>query len=504
MRLHISLLTVFTAVVAGWLLFSPLDLLVLTVSDDAYYYLNVARNYALGNGFTFDGLHPSNGWHPAWMVIVQSVFQVIDARTGALRAVLLVQLLIGAATVAILFALVRRLTASLTLAYVSVALVLVMAPLPVLLLNGLETTLVLLVSLALVFVLVINLQQDSARLRLLIGFLIGLLFLARLDSAFIVLTLAVWILLHELKEGSLWQIVQRWWPGGLLAGLMAVSYFAWSYQEFGSPMPISGALKSTFPDPHFRTGFLARVPHFTGGLLAAICWLAYRVVTRAGRWQAPVLAIGIGCAVHLAWSIVFMAWGTLQWHFIAYVPVIVLAATDFLAVAGRGARLLLVAAVVLAAAVNLGAAGLKWGHHNERLAAAAWTSRSLPADIRLGLRDAGVFGYFADQQVVNLDGLINGFEFQEAIHRGTIESFLVDSNVQFTADAYVPCDYETFGVQIVAFSKDLPRRLVGEIRQFVPAAEVYRQAVSKPFESRGGKAVCFVIWQGRGQVKVIR
>src|SRR5829696_4331117 len=43
--------------------------------------------------------------------------------------------------------------------------------------------------------------------------------------------------------------------------------------------------------------------------------------------------------------------------------------------------------------------------------AAQWLRTHVPVDTRVGSWNAGVLGYFAAQPVVNLDGLINGFDF---------------------------------------------------------------------------------------------
>ena len=37
------------------------------VADDAFYYLNIARNLAAGHGPTFDGSTATNGFHPLYM-----------------------------------------------------------------------------------------------------------------------------------------------------------------------------------------------------------------------------------------------------------------------------------------------------------------------------------------------------------------------------------------------------------------------------------------------------
>lgn len=42
--------------------------------DDAYYYFKVAQNITEGKGSTFDGINPTNGYHPLWMVICVPIF----------------------------------------------------------------------------------------------------------------------------------------------------------------------------------------------------------------------------------------------------------------------------------------------------------------------------------------------------------------------------------------------------------------------------------------------
>jgi len=40
------------------------------LADDAYYYFVIARNLAYGLGSTFDGIAPTNGYHPLWMALL--------------------------------------------------------------------------------------------------------------------------------------------------------------------------------------------------------------------------------------------------------------------------------------------------------------------------------------------------------------------------------------------------------------------------------------------------
>jgi hypothetical protein len=77
--------------------------------DDAYYYFKVAQNISEGHGSTFDGINPTNGYHPLWMLICIPIFAL--ARFDLilpLRVLLLVMSGLSVATGILLYRLVGR------------------------------------------------------------------------------------------------------------------------------------------------------------------------------------------------------------------------------------------------------------------------------------------------------------------------------------------------------------------------------------------------------------
>src|SRR5512141_2084317 len=77
--------------------------------DDAYYYFKVAQNISEGHGSTFDGVNPTNGYHPLWMLICIPIFAL--ARFDLilpLRILLLVMSGLSVATAILLYRLVGR------------------------------------------------------------------------------------------------------------------------------------------------------------------------------------------------------------------------------------------------------------------------------------------------------------------------------------------------------------------------------------------------------------
>jgi len=76
--------------------------------DDAYYYFKVAQNISEGRGSTLDGLSPTNGYHPLWMLVNIPIFAL--ARFDLilpLRLLLLVQAALSAATAVLIYRLVK-------------------------------------------------------------------------------------------------------------------------------------------------------------------------------------------------------------------------------------------------------------------------------------------------------------------------------------------------------------------------------------------------------------
>lgn len=80
--------------------------------DDAYYYFKVAQNISEGRGSTLDGINPTNGYHPLWLVANIPIFSL--ARFDLilpLRLLTLVMAALSAATSILLFRLLRRVVA---------------------------------------------------------------------------------------------------------------------------------------------------------------------------------------------------------------------------------------------------------------------------------------------------------------------------------------------------------------------------------------------------------
>ena len=75
--------------------------LITRMPDDAFYYLEIARRLGRGEGFTFDGIFQTNGFHPLWQLLLVPTAAIFDGDAG-IRADLILGLVLHAIAVAIM------------------------------------------------------------------------------------------------------------------------------------------------------------------------------------------------------------------------------------------------------------------------------------------------------------------------------------------------------------------------------------------------------------------
>ena len=226
--------------------------LLVRVADDASYFLTTARNIAAGRGMTFDGIHPTNGFHPLWLLLLVPLFMLQGSPETMLRLVVLLQ----GALLVIAFLLLYRAHSKLfspRAALVSGILFIFLVAMPSV--NGMESALLVLLLLALFGYGLHISQAPLSRYRALwFGAIAGFVVLARLDMVFIPLALlgCCWhyILDRNTRAIAMAAIVFA----GFGCCVVVVPYLLFNYTQFGSVMPISGALKSSFPSLALNRG----------------------------------------------------------------------------------------------------------------------------------------------------------------------------------------------------------------------------------------------------------
>ena len=437
-----------------------------TFFDDSFYYFQVARNVAGGAGFTFDGLHGTSGFHPLWLMMQVPLFLLLPGDVLPLRAVLLLEAALVAATTVTVF---RALLPSLGRgpALVTALLLLVQPGAPRLLRGGMESALVLWL-LAVVWTHWLALRDDAqAPLRSWwrLGAWCALFFLARLEGAVAVPILAAlsWPRIREDARRAL-----------ALLGPLALSasvYLAWTRWTFGTWGPVSASVKahlggaawtqlSTWQqlahlfylpwgfEPYVQRllrwmGVTSLAPPLAGtlamlALLAAAAWQRHRLLPRlrAGG-VAFVAATAVIMLIIDKVSVRMMV----DWYRAPSVLALALLGGVLVAAHARLAR---------AAVVALAIAGLAcvlqplWYQRfsppsPEGLRAAEWLRPRLQAGAVAASWNSGLIGYFARGRVVNLDGVANDAAYlREVVAGRDLAGYLERERVRFLVESTNP------------------------------------------------------------------
>lgn len=228
------------------------------LADDSFYYLTIAQRSADHGFFSFDGSHPTNGFHPLWQWVLRAGFESgrIDADGGLLLAFVLSLLGVGLGAAAFALAL-RRWTRSWSLALLGAVPGLWWGLLPAentrlgapwSFVNGMESPLSILGFGLLCALLATRpawwpIDCRGARAALLSG-AVALLTLARLDDVFLFAPLLVWPVLQVWRGRRAPASLLPW----LLPPLLLIGgYVGFNLHHVGAPLPLSGIEKAGGP-----------------------------------------------------------------------------------------------------------------------------------------------------------------------------------------------------------------------------------------------------------------
>jgi len=224
-----------------------------TWSDDFYYYLKTAMNVAAGNGSTFDGEIPTNGYHPLWMLCIVGLVLLFKSGAGTLIPLSF----IVAGTTAATFALSQRLAArvlrsdgviSIVIALYTTSYFYIVAK------HGMEV----IITIPLMMYAALRALRgqgglESPRDALLTGLLASVIVLSRVDSVlFVALYVIATLTCRPLAPPALLRSGAYF----LIGFFPVLVYLAFNIHYFGGLLPVSGAAKQlavqAWRHPKFR------------------------------------------------------------------------------------------------------------------------------------------------------------------------------------------------------------------------------------------------------------
>jgi hypothetical protein len=477
-------------------------------ADDAAYYLRVAEHAALGHGFTFDGLSPTNGFHPLWEWLLTGLYRLAPVGPETmLRIVWVLQSLLMTASAWLSWRLLRRSVGSWPAA---LGAVLFMGRLYYTGRGGMESALLLLLVLLFLDLAMRWQPQQGMAHSAAMGALAGVIMLARLDTVFVAGALAAaWSLAGggARRRGAMASVVFA------TAALVVLPYLASNLRDFGHLVPISGTLKSSFPHAGWYVAAFSIQGQDALVLLFTTVLCVLFLLTRLAPAAEPepllvtalLPALVLGVLVHELYSAMFVKWGVFSWHFVlvrlALALVLPVLLARFAARDARRAPALWAAGTALVALASLAPVVKRdWRTDYtqswtvQAYEAARWVQQHTPPDAVFAMKDAGNFGWFSRRHVVNLDGIVNTFAYQDSLRAGRFEGFLRSRGVGYfvqhaiydrpdiTDGTYSAWRFESYSHLYDRGGGSLTLRREDE---------VYR---SKPYPDAGHRCV-FLIWK---------
>ena len=472
---------------ANGLIRRPVDDLVGFVSDDAFYYLQTARNLAATGRPTFDGVHATNGFHPGWMAITTLLAKLFANRETLLRAALWTSFALHLAAALVLVRVCRRFVSPFW-AWVLGALWAV-NPLPITLaMQGVEAPLHLF-ALALTAYAFTGLVAQrpwspglpDVRERDLVRFgaALGFLFWARTDAVLVVAVTLPYIALMAGRSAAPRVVAIV----GCVFAIATLPWFVWSYMTTGSLVQDSGAVKMMWADAahasmtttqraedalRFAAGrwtglpasLLTSSPALTGWIAGAVfvAVVAFSLVcVRRFREPRGLATTAIWLLASAAFvGLVYGAYFTDQMLWYSGLPGLALFLVGALCTADALRRIAALRRPALHVAAGAAAVvggiflfarysepmrdsggnrrmPFEYPWQRDVLASQRAFDAQVPGNARIGCFNAGIPAYFGTHTVVNLDGLVN-HDLVEVYRRGDIWAWLSNERIEFIAD----------------------------------------------------------------------
>jgi hypothetical protein len=401
------------------------------VHDDAFYYFGIAHNWALTGKSTFDGLTLTNGYHPLWEWLLLAPAALLP------NVELLVRYgsAVGALLLAVAGVLLVRFLRRAEIPYAGFAAWWVLGTLAVATIHGLESPLAALLLAITVLQAWRFLSRPTTGQGLLLGFSLGALFLARIDTLIWTGALFGLLALENRRTAGRLRPAALATAFAIATGIIG-AYFVSNSLLWGHPLTVSAMVKAgRTPSFSFHINLSLLMLTAYAATLCGLpaCWSYARLyITRSAAWApGPLLATWLTAANALYLLGLLLRGGEEIYNWYYVVPTLSGALLLPLSLDQLKCspvfktslyRLSVLGCVVL---LCITIAGKRRPGSFVDAYDQAMKLRTLPAYSRtFALTDCGVIGTLSNQHCINIDGLTCSFEFQEALRENRAAEFL--------------------------------------------------------------------------------
>ena len=406
-----------------------------TLPDDAFIYFVIARNIAAGLGATFDGLRPTNGFHPLWALLIAPIFGLLLEGDLPVHVVLTFGALCDVTAAALAAWIVSRFAPDALrsqAAGVTLALYLFNPRAVQESINGLETGLALLILAGCVVAWMwLTVSPESKGRAAAFGALAGLTVMARSDLGLIVALLGLRLLMKKQ-----WRNLT---VASAVAAMVVAPWFVWNQIAIGTILQSSGvAIPSLvaqriqmstdvgvlwnallFPIINYSLRYsiiypgVATLAVIVGTLF--VRWPSQKVESETLRQRpVPELWLPVIGALLIVLVHTFVRWYPRGWYFAPLAWGWAVAAGPMFA-AGLATPIGKRFGVWIAVAFGLIVIGQsikmvgepEYESQSDMRAGAEWLAQNVSETETVGAFNAGIYSYYSGHRVLSLDGLVD-------------------------------------------------------------------------------------------------
>ncbi|OGC91353.1 MAG: hypothetical protein A2W25_09250 [candidate division Zixibacteria bacterium RBG_16_53_22] len=441
----------------------------LTLPDDTYLCLTLARNIANGLGPLY-GFDYTNGFQPLYVFLTAPLFRLFpNDLVTPVHAALVMLIIFDTATLYLIYRLVRRESLS-PITPVLIAIAWIINPYSMWSsLNGMETSVAMFFVVAGFYTLrgMMLKRNYSTKPLILLGIVMGLAMLARIDNSFLAVAIAIYLaFVWARKETKASQIARRLGIMAIGALIIYLPYAVYQFHYTGDLIPVSGAavrhmtmswgLSISSPVMWYLRMFTqaAKVMLRYNGIhimlaaaLAFMLWRRNLTVAQIGRKLAvanPLLFFG--AAIFAAYAFYIMG----PWYYPRYLYPISFLFLIYLAVLFDAyivglrkpstMRILATVFVVVIAVTTIARPSYRLlffstdtvttGYMNLGL----WARDHFPDSTVVGSSQTGALGYFAPNlKVVNLDGVVNKRGYEALMQKRAMD-YIKEAGIEYFID----------------------------------------------------------------------
>lgn len=405
--------------------------------DDVYYYILTALNYVKYGFYTFDTINATNGFHPFTMWLETILIYIVGEDSNRYTIYYSVIGFIGSsiAFFSIFQAWYLFKKQSQYLYPFVITLSILLSIFGRYYFNGLESFLVLIFTSSLVLLLLNK--------KLFLASIVGsLLVMSRLDSVIYLLPpLYLSACFTTFKKHQYLECFKKLTLLFLPSIIFLILYMLYNYSVFGHFKPITAELKSTFPFPNPQFGFLTSKQTIIT-LFIIVLTIIVLFVNKNIRLHQKSIVLGlIGATfMYILNFMLFQNWLDYipSWYWST--PFLIIFIAFFLSSVNlfNSTKTRLFTIIILSSTIIIHTFRhiyqYKLGYFSvDNMGKATHIPflRNLLNNNIIAYTDNGLSSFFSEKNIINLDGLINNFEYQSFLKNKQLKQYLKIKNVNY-------------------------------------------------------------------------